>query len=207
LRWARGRQLETCRTLVDRCLGCAAAADLAGFLEADRDFHLTLLRSLGNQRLVMMVDRLRDQTRLYGPLGLARERLVASAEEHVALLDAIANRDVEAARTELKHHLEHTRGLWAGRPAATTRRRRRPRSSPEVRLPPTRRAARAAQSWTLDDGLRRAVVVALKRGAPRLLSAEARSRPAPVSGRDVGLASGCSGDGKRVPNCVAASLP
>jgi DNA-binding GntR family transcriptional regulator len=108
--------LAACRELVQRCLRSAEARDLAGFLEADREFHLTLLSSLGNQRLVEIVDRLRDQTRLYGLISLAPERLVASAEEHAALLEAIADHDVKNARVQLKRHLEHTRGLWAGRP-------------------------------------------------------------------------------------------
>ena len=108
--------LAACRKLVQRCLHSADARDLAGFLEADRDFHLTLLGALGNERLVEVVDRLRDQTRLYGLIGLAPERLVASAIEHAALLEAIAERDAPKARIQLKRHLEHTRGLWAGRP-------------------------------------------------------------------------------------------
>jgi DNA-binding GntR family transcriptional regulator len=108
--------LAVCRELVRRCLHSAEARDLAGFLEADRDFHLTLLGTLGNVRLVEVVDRLRDQTRLYGLLSLAPERLVASAEEHAGLLEAIADRDAESARVHLRRHLEHTRGLWAGRP-------------------------------------------------------------------------------------------
>lgn len=108
--------LAACRELVQRCLRSAEARDLNGFLEADRDFHLTLLSSLGNQRLVEIIDRLRDQTRLYGLIGLAPERLVASAEEHAALLEAIADHDARNAGVQLKRHLEHTRGLWAGRP-------------------------------------------------------------------------------------------
>jgi DNA-binding GntR family transcriptional regulator len=108
--------LTACREFVRRCLRAAEARDLAGFLEADREFHLTLLSSLGNQRLVEIVDRLRDQTRLYGLISLAPERLVASAEEHAALLEAIADHDAPRARVQLKRHLEHTRGHWAGRP-------------------------------------------------------------------------------------------
>jgi DNA-binding GntR family transcriptional regulator len=108
--------LDACRELVERCLRSAEAGDLAGFLEADREFHLTLLNSLGNQRLVEVVDRLRDQTRLYGLISLAPERLVASAEEHAALLEAIADHDAHNARVQLKRHLEHTPPLREGRP-------------------------------------------------------------------------------------------
>jgi DNA-binding GntR family transcriptional regulator len=109
-------ELAACQEIVDRCLRCAAKRDLAGFLEADREFHLCLLGTLGNQRLLEIVDRLRDQTRLYGLLKLAPDRLVASAEEHIALLEAIAKKDKKHARQRLTRHLEHTRGIWAGRP-------------------------------------------------------------------------------------------
>ncbi len=103
-----------CRDVVERCLTGARAADLAGFLEAYREFHLLLLEAHGNSRLVQIVDSLRDQTRLYGLPGLAASGdLVGSAEEHVRILDAIVAGDAPAVRTQLEHHLRHTRGLWA----------------------------------------------------------------------------------------------
>jgi DNA-binding GntR family transcriptional regulator len=103
-----------CRDAVDRCLDCATRRELAGFLDADQDFHLRLLRSAGNDRLVAIVERLRDQTRLYGLRSLTTEDLVDSATEHGALLEAIERRDVDQVRALLTRHLEHTRGLWAG---------------------------------------------------------------------------------------------
>lgn len=106
--------VERSREIVQRCLTAARASDLAGFLEADREFHLLLLEAHGNSRLVQIVDRLRDQTRLYGLPGLAASgNLVASAEEHVRILDAIVGGDAAGVRTEIEHHLQHTRGLWA----------------------------------------------------------------------------------------------
>jgi DNA-binding GntR family transcriptional regulator len=93
----------------------AQAGDTAGFLEADRDFHLSLLSALGNERLVEMVSRLRDQTRLYGVELLAREgQLEASAHEHRDLIEAIRRGDADAVRTLVTRHLRHTRGIWAG---------------------------------------------------------------------------------------------
>jgi DNA-binding GntR family transcriptional regulator len=102
------------RNLVGQCLGAARASDLAGFLEADREFHLLLLEAHGNSRLVQIVDRLRDQTRLYGLPGLAASGdLVSAAEEHGRILDAIISGDAATVRTEIEQHLRHTRGLWA----------------------------------------------------------------------------------------------
>ena len=93
----------------------AEEGDTVGFLAADRDFHLGLLATLGNSRLVDIVSRLRDQARLYGlPLLAQRGELRESAREHSELLEAICRQDVAAVSAVATHHLEHTRGIWAG---------------------------------------------------------------------------------------------
>jgi DNA-binding GntR family transcriptional regulator len=94
----------------------AAAADVAGFLLADRAFHLGLLELTGNGRLVRLVAQLRDQTRIAGISELARDgRLIASAHEHRVILEALEARDADRAETLMQTHLIHTRGIWAGR--------------------------------------------------------------------------------------------
>lgn len=93
----------------------AEEGDTVGFLAADRDFHLGLLGVLGNSRLVEIVSRLRDQARLYGlPMLAQRGELRESAQEHRALLEAICRQDAAAVWAIATHHLEHTRGIWAG---------------------------------------------------------------------------------------------
>ena len=93
----------------------AAGGDVRGFLEADREFHLGLTDTLGNGYLTEMVSRLRYQARLYGLARLAeRGELQESAHEHGKLLDAICCGDADAAAAIMSHHLQHTRGIWAG---------------------------------------------------------------------------------------------
>ncbi len=93
----------------------AEEGDTVGFLAADRDFHLGLLGVLGNSRLVEIVSRLRDQARLYGlPMLAQRGELRESAREHRQLVDAICRQDAAAVAVIATHHLEHTRGIWAG---------------------------------------------------------------------------------------------
>jgi DNA-binding GntR family transcriptional regulator len=105
--------------LVDEIEGRAAEGDLAGFLSADRQFHLGLLSMLGNQRLIEIVGSLRDQTRLYGLADLAKSgQLMESAREHADILESIAAGDGTRAETLTRHHLLHTRGIWAGRSEA-----------------------------------------------------------------------------------------
>jgi DNA-binding GntR family transcriptional regulator len=105
-----------CRRIVEEGKAAAKNGDLVGFLEADRGFHQRLLAPLENPRLVEIVDRLRDQARLYGLPNLAADgRLVASADEHEALLEAVEAEDPLRAQEEMLRHLRHTRGVWAGR--------------------------------------------------------------------------------------------
>ena len=91
--------------------------DLIGYVEADRRFHLDLLSLAGNARLVETVSDLRKRTRLYGLAHLAEQgRLVASAEEHLVLLDLLVAGDTDAVTALTRHHMHHVRGIWADLP-------------------------------------------------------------------------------------------
>jgi DNA-binding GntR family transcriptional regulator len=90
--------------------------DVPAFLLADRDFHMGLLGLAGNQRMVEIVAGLRDQTRIVGLRSLAAaDALQASSAEHRPILEAVRARDVAEAERVMGIHLEHTRGVWAGR--------------------------------------------------------------------------------------------
>jgi DNA-binding GntR family transcriptional regulator len=106
------------RAIVDETEDRAKAADVQGFLTADRAFHLALVDLVGNRRLVDLVARLRDQTRLYGlPDLLASGILETAAADHRAILDAVVAGDAAAAENRMRNHLEQTtRGVWTGRP-------------------------------------------------------------------------------------------
>ena len=105
------------RAIVDETEDRAKAADVQGFLTADRAFHLALVDLVGNRRLVDLVARLRDQTRLYGlPDLLASGILETAAADHRAILDAVVAGDAAAAESRMRSHLEQTtRGVWTGR--------------------------------------------------------------------------------------------
>jgi DNA-binding GntR family transcriptional regulator len=110
------RAIKALRGLADAVRDAARRADIEGYLEADRELHLTLLASAGNPRLVEMVGRLRDQSRLYGLEQLAAEGvLIESADEHLRLIDALEAGDRRATERVMAHHLDHVRGIWATR--------------------------------------------------------------------------------------------
>jgi len=104
------------RIIAEQVRDAAAAGDLVSYLEGDREFHLALLAGAGNPRLIDIVDALRTQSRLYGLGDLAADgTLVASAQEHLELLEAVARGDSAAAADLMGHHLDHVRGSWARR--------------------------------------------------------------------------------------------
>ncbi|GLY15343.1 GntR family transcriptional regulator [Kineosporia rhizophila] len=94
----------------------AAAADIPAYLEADVDFHLSLLKLTGNRRLVEMVRDLRQQTRMVGLVNMiGSEELSRSAGEHHLLMDRLEQRDGRGAEQLMHQHIEHVLGWWNGR--------------------------------------------------------------------------------------------
>lgn len=95
------------RQLADATVECAREGDLVGHLDADRNFHLGLMRLLGNRHLTDIVMKLRDQTRRYSIKSMPPEELVANAEEHYALLNAVTSGDSSQAEQVMVQHLHH----------------------------------------------------------------------------------------------------
>ena len=109
------RSLAPCLVLERRTEEFAHRGDVGRFLDADREFHVAFLSLLGNLRLVEIVERLRNQVRLYGiPLLAQHGRLEGSAWEHRSLIDAVLAHDAAQAVEVMRRHIEHTRGIWAG---------------------------------------------------------------------------------------------
>ncbi|MFJ9815066.1 GntR family transcriptional regulator [Streptomyces sp. NPDC101151] len=108
--------LEALRPAAREIVTAAAAGDLIAYVEADTRFHLGLLALAGNAHLVEVIADLRGRSRLYGLTALVEAgRLLASAEEHLELLDALLERDEKAVAEIMTRHLGHVRGLWAAK--------------------------------------------------------------------------------------------
>ncbi|KUH39339.1 MULTISPECIES: GntR family transcriptional regulator [Streptomyces] len=113
-RSAAPEHLEALRPVAEEIVASARAHDLIGYLDADRRFHLSLLALHGNDRLVETVGDLRKRSRLYGLTALdERGMLVASAREHLELLDLMLAGDAPGAEECMARHLGHVRSLWA----------------------------------------------------------------------------------------------
>ncbi|MCA6095492.1 GntR family transcriptional regulator [Streptomyces sp. SCA3-4] len=113
-RIATAEDLEVLRPVAEEIVRAAREHDLIGYLEADRQFHLSLLALSGNERLVETVSDLRKRSRLYGLTALDRRgELIPSAEEHLELLDLMLAGDAKGAEKCMARHLGHVRSLWA----------------------------------------------------------------------------------------------
>ncbi|WUW20786.1 GntR family transcriptional regulator [Streptomyces sp. NBC_01463] len=109
-------ELEALRPVALEIVEAARRQDILGYLEADRRFHLALLALAGNRRLVEEVGELRKRSRLFGLNRLAESgQLVASAQEHVQLLDLVVAGDAPGAEACMLGHMSHVRSLWADR--------------------------------------------------------------------------------------------
>jgi DNA-binding GntR family transcriptional regulator len=112
---ASDAQIAALRPLADRICTEAARRDVTQFLVADSAFHAALLALAGNRRLLKIVGELRGQTYLLGLRALgASGDLEASGREHVEIVDALEARDGSLARSLMRRHLQHARGIWAG---------------------------------------------------------------------------------------------
>lgn len=94
----------------------AEQKDLIAYLEHDRRFHLDLLSLAGNEQLVTLIGELRARSRLFGLQRLADTgELVASALEHVRMLELIEAGDPKRLDRLMRRHIGHVRGSWAGK--------------------------------------------------------------------------------------------
>ena len=105
------------RALAEQIAAHADNANLTGFIESDRDFHLGLFGLYGNMRLVEMVRELRSQTRMVNLARMTKsDELLESAREHHLMLDLLERGDGAALEELTIKHLGHVVGWWAGIP-------------------------------------------------------------------------------------------
>jgi DNA-binding GntR family transcriptional regulator len=109
--------LPVWRAMADEITAYADSANLTGFIERDRDFHLGLLALYGNKRLVNAVRELRQQTRMVNLVRMRESnKLHDSAHEHHEMLDLLEQGDGEALEQLIVVHLGHVVGWWSGTP-------------------------------------------------------------------------------------------
>lgn len=99
--------LETLQNLLLEIEGYIAKNDIEKIVETDIKFHGLIYQVSGNERLVNIINNLKEQTARFRTLSMSYPgRLQETLEEHSEMVEAIANGDVSAARDAAEHHME-----------------------------------------------------------------------------------------------------
>lgn len=81
------------------------------YLNADHDFHMAVVDSIGNSRWSKTISNLRDESRVNGAYRHLEDNqgLHHSAQEHIDIAKAVQERDPEKAAVLMLKHLEYAR--------------------------------------------------------------------------------------------------
>ena len=100
-------ELETLQNLLMEIEGYIAKNDMEKIVETDIKFHGLLYQVSRNERLVNIINNLKEQLARFRTLSMSYPgRLQETLEEHSEMVEAIANGDVSAARDAAEHHME-----------------------------------------------------------------------------------------------------
>jgi DNA-binding GntR family transcriptional regulator len=97
--------LDAARERIAR-LRTEGLADVAR--QGDRDFHAAIAEASGNPVLATAISDLRKRTAMFR-LGRLPERVDQVCDEHLAVVEALASGDGEAARTAMQTHIDNVR--------------------------------------------------------------------------------------------------
>jgi GntR family transcriptional regulator of vanillate catabolism len=101
------------RQHAEQILRLVRPLDLRPFLKAHSAFHLGIIAASGNAWMSRVESIVRVSSHmLYSMLETGPERLLAAADEHVAILDAIARRDEDGAEYLAREHIRRARAFW-----------------------------------------------------------------------------------------------
>lgn len=108
-------RLQALRDAVAAMDESLARDDLLAWAAADERFHRTLVESCGNARLRSLIFQFWDQSHRVRMATLRlRPKPVDSNRDHLALVEAIANRDCERARAIHRQHRRRHGEILAG---------------------------------------------------------------------------------------------
>jgi DNA-binding FadR family transcriptional regulator len=104
---ATDRDIEALQRLNGRI---ARTGGPAAMLQADWKFHHHIHHMSRNQLLVLLLDSIAELGKGVRRLGIARDEIrIRSAEQHVAIIEAIAAREPAAAGAAMRRHLDYVR--------------------------------------------------------------------------------------------------
>lgn len=109
--------LQRLRRVLARQREAALAGDSAAFMDADQEFHQTIVQRTGFQLAAGILGTLRDLSRLMGIEAVRHAgRGEAVLAEHERILAALEAGDVAAARQAMLDHIDRTESVLAQSP-------------------------------------------------------------------------------------------
>lgn len=124
------------RALCRRGIEAVTSDDVEAAVATNSELHALVTELSGNKVLAELASQVARRVRWYHT-PVARQRGMASWEEHTALIDAIEAGDGDRAARIMREHTEHTRASYMEQrenepiePAPKPVRRRRPRATP-----------------------------------------------------------------------------
>ena len=86
------------------------SVDRDELIDADTRFHLALAGALGNRPIMEALQSINDRLRFVRLMAVTNShRIQETAGEHLAILNALEQSDVEAARRSLRQNINHAR--------------------------------------------------------------------------------------------------
>ena len=99
--------LDTLDALHEQMIKHTELHDIDGFFSANAAFHNTIVETSGNAKLIELYHPLMDQMKRYRMRSVAlRGGLARSCDEHARILDALRQRDPNAAASLLAQHIQ-----------------------------------------------------------------------------------------------------
>lgn len=84
--------------------------EIPKFMEMDRNFHMAFARMTGNQRLIAIMENIRDMVHIMGAYALSVEgRMNEVVKEHEDILQSLVDGNTEKALALLERHLDLSR--------------------------------------------------------------------------------------------------
>ncbi len=103
--------IQQLRALAEQTVEFSTHHDVSEYLEVDQSFHSSLVGLVGNRRWLDIVNTLRDQSRVNGFYAYLAEDngLPTTADEHVAIAEAVISGDAERAAELMARHLDYAK--------------------------------------------------------------------------------------------------
>ncbi len=105
-------ELEQMERLLVRKAEIIENNDLESIVEVDTDFHATLYKASRNERLIQILNNLREQIQRFRTTSLAVPgRMKDALEEHRKMVEALSERNVTLAQSLATEHIENAENV------------------------------------------------------------------------------------------------